>query len=193
MLRAVAFAIYHCGLNPRCAQERHNGTTPRIDAIVRLIRDCQWGIHDLSRTELSAEGLPRFNMPMELGLFLGAHRFGDPRQRDKNCLVLDVECNRYQRFLSDIAGQDVKSHAGDPDHAIGIIRDWLADSLPDPFARLPGGPAIVRRFTAFQVDLPRVCTKLHLTPDSLTFGDYCRVVQYWLTEAEAVDPPPVAA
>jgi len=32
--------------------------------------------HDISRTELNEHSLPRFNMPLELGLFLGASRFG---------------------------------------------------------------------------------------------------------------------
>ena len=50
--------------------------------------------------------LPRFNMPLELGLFLGAKSFSDePRQKKKRCLILDSNPYRYQKFLSDIAGR----------------------------------------------------------------------------------------
>ena len=83
-------------------------------------------VQDISRTELNAAGLPRFNMPFELGLFLGAKRFGNAMQRRKTCLVLDREPYRYQAFLSDIAGQDIAAHGGEPVRAIGAVRDWLA-------------------------------------------------------------------
>jgi hypothetical protein len=44
--------------------------------IFKLIEGCQFGIHDISRTELDTDSqLPRFNMPLELGMFLGAQRF----------------------------------------------------------------------------------------------------------------------
>ena len=38
-------------------------------------------IHDISRMELDT--LPRFNMTLELGLFIGRKRHGDERQRTK--------------------------------------------------------------------------------------------------------------
>ena len=42
------------------------------------------GIHDISRTESSGKPrLPRFNMPLELGMFLGAKQYGDGQQKDK--------------------------------------------------------------------------------------------------------------
>ncbi|MEO1034443.1 MAG: hypothetical protein AAFX44_02670 [Pseudomonadota bacterium] len=63
-------------------------------------------------------GLPRFNMPLELGVFVGAKRFGDSAQKNKKTLILDREPYRYQEFISDIAGQDIKSHDADPAQAI---------------------------------------------------------------------------
>jgi hypothetical protein len=44
-----------------------------------MIGECDYGIHDLSRVEVDAGGIPRFNMPMELGLHLGARLFGSGR------------------------------------------------------------------------------------------------------------------
>ena len=86
---ALVFAICQCGLRPRCALETTNSGQVRIEKIGGLIRDCRWGIHDLSRTELNENSLPRFNMPLEPGLFLGAWRCGNSEQRLKTCLVLD--------------------------------------------------------------------------------------------------------
>ena len=178
---ALTFAVLACHLRPRCALEANNGAMIRIDKIVELIRDCRWGIHDISRTELSPEhGLPRFNMPLELGLFLGAHRFGPVEQREKSCLVLDRERFRYHHFISDIAGHNVIAHDGSPDRAIEAVRDWLNGELGQPADELDGGAEIVAKFAQFKTDLPGLCARLHREPDRLTYRDYCTAVTDWL-------------
>ncbi|HEV2817827.1 MAG TPA: hypothetical protein VGW40_11490 [Allosphingosinicella sp.] len=53
-------------------------------------------------------------MPLELGLFRGAKRFGNKAQKLKRALILDIEQFRYQRFISDLAGIDIHAHGGDP-------------------------------------------------------------------------------
>ncbi len=76
-----------------------------------MIAECKFGIHDLSRTQLDKiSGLPRFNMPLEFGIFLGAKFLGENEQKRKMCLVFDEAPYRYQMYLSDIAGQDISSH-----------------------------------------------------------------------------------
>ena len=181
MRDALTFAVFACHLRPRCALEANNGAMTRIDKIVELIRDCRWGIHDISRTELSEEfGLPRFNMPLELGLFLGAHRFGSGVQREKTCLVLDSERFRYQRFISDIAGHDVVSHDGRPDCAIVAVRDWLNGELGPQAAELADGATIAARFTTFQTDLPSLSARFGRNSTTLTYRDYCSAVTEWL-------------
>jgi len=47
------------------------------------------------------------NMPFELGLFLGAKRFGAGLQGKKAAIVLDRAPFRYRAALSDISGQDI--------------------------------------------------------------------------------------
>jgi hypothetical protein len=90
-------------------------------------------------------------MPFELGLFLGARRFGEAKQqRDKQCLVLEAERYRYQKYLSDIAGQDIRQHDNDPAKAVGAVRDWLAASQPKSARPLPGATAIMRHYSEFQ-------------------------------------------
>ena len=74
---AMVFAIHDCGFIPRCALEEDDASEVRIDKIYNIIADCRYGIHDISRTQLdAASGFPRFNMPLELGIFLGAKKFG---------------------------------------------------------------------------------------------------------------------
>jgi len=130
--------------------------------------------------------LPRFNMPLELGIFLGAQRFGTRQHKTKNCVVLDREPYRYQQFMSDIAGQDIFAHGGYPAVLIIKVRDWpntVASTQP-----LPSGSAIARRFALFQSDIPDICATLHLVPSELTFVDYGQVVRFWL-EQQAVNSP----
>jgi hypothetical protein len=51
--------------------------------------------------------------------------------------VLDRASYRFQQFISDIAGQDVVAHGGQPTRAIIAVRDWLAGWLPEQAQRLP--------------------------------------------------------
>src|SRR5215212_5243999 len=107
LFEAVVFALHDCGYVAHSALEVTDASQVRIDKIGVLIAGCRFGLHDISRTELDATtGLPRFNMPLELGLFLGAKRFGTGKQKRKNGLIMDVDRYRYQKFISDIAGQD---------------------------------------------------------------------------------------
>lgn len=179
LFRAVIFAVFECGLVPRCAQEVYDAGEVRIDKIARIVRACRWGIHDISRTDLNTNNLPRFNMPLELGLFLGACRFGDRVQRRKSCLVLDTERYRYQEFISDIAGQDISSHSNRPDHAIRAVRDWLAVSKAG-VRHPPGGQVIAGRYSRFATELPKICAEAELVPDELTFVEFADIASTWL-------------
>ena len=121
VFEAIVFTVFDCGFRPRCALEIEDGGQVRIEKIFDLIADCRFGINDLSRADLdSATRLPRFNMPLELGIFLGARRFGQGRHKQKCCLILDRERYRYRAFISDISGQDVCGHQEDPLEAIRI-------------------------------------------------------------------------
>jgi hypothetical protein len=176
---ALVFAAYECGYIARCALEVDDAGQVRIEKILKIIRNCRLGVHDISRTELDADSqLPRFNMPFELGLFVGAARFGAAAQKQKVCLVLDRERYRFQKFISDIAGQDIASHGGDPAEAIKALRKWLS-TLPT-LEILPGGAEIVRRYKLFQIELPSILSRLNIEPDEATFSDYANVVRDWL-------------
>src|SRR5476649_1388241 len=126
LFRALVFALHDCGFFARCALEGDDGSETRLTKLYDIIRDCPLGIHDLSRTSLDRTyRLPRFNMPLELGLFLGAKRYGGSAHRGKSCLILDRKPYRYQIFCSDIAGQDIRAHENNIENAIRVVRNWL--------------------------------------------------------------------
>jgi hypothetical protein len=182
MFEAVVFTIFDCGFQGRCALEIDDSGQIRIEKIFNVIAECRFGIHDLSRTELDGRnGLPRFNMPLELGIFLGAKRYGARPQKQKVTLILDSEEYRYQAFISDIAGQDVRAHDMEPLKAISVVRNWLRSASED--TAIPGGNLIGRRYGAFRRQLPVLKRALRLSKeDKLTFNDYTSIVSEWLKE-----------
>ncbi len=181
IFEAVVFCVSACGFLPRCTKELTDAADVRIDNIYNLIRECNYSIHDISRTEVVDQPyhLPRFNMPLELGIFLGAKRFGG-RSSQKRCLILDRAPHRYQRYISDIAGQDIRSHENSPRKAIRRVRDWL-QSAPGK-AAIPGGAMIWNKYRQFQRELPVIAEEAELDPGQLTFIDYLQLVINWLKE-----------
>jgi hypothetical protein len=53
-------------------------------------------------------------MPFELGLAMGAKRFGNRRQSAKTALILIAEPYRLPVYLSDLGGSDPVAHHRDP-------------------------------------------------------------------------------
>jgi hypothetical protein len=119
-------------------------------------------------------------MPFELGVFLGAKFLGPPEQKRKNGLILDTERYRYQKFCSDIAGQDIRAHGNKISNAVIAVRNWLRSARTGTDAQIPGGEAIVRRYKTFMRQLPRQCSKLKLNHKNLPFADYAQLVVGWL-------------
>ena len=181
ILEAIVFAVYDLGFVPRCALELDDSGAVRLTKIERIIEQCALGIHDISNVTLDpGTGLPRFNMPFELGMFLGCRRFGGGTHSRKACLILEAEQYRYQKYISDIAGQDIHSHGGDPDKAIVEVRNWLSGTLKHK--GLPGGALIVERYGRFRNDLRRLCAPLHREPEKLTFVDLSETIKEWLRD-----------
>ncbi|MDX2054904.1 MAG: hypothetical protein SFV15_21050 [Polyangiaceae bacterium] len=179
LFRALVFAVHDCGFVCRCALESDDGSDIRFEKLVRIIRECRYGIHDISRTTLDrGTQLPRFNMPLELGLFLGAKRFGAAEQARKTCLILERDRYRYQQFCSDLAGQDIRAHHNRVDDGITAVRNWLQATRPK--VRIPSSARIAARYVQFRTDLPKMCTHEDLHSATLTFLDYRTLVTGWL-------------
>jgi hypothetical protein len=151
----------------------------RLEKIAEIIAECQYGVHDLSYVGMDPRTrLPRFNMPLELGLFLGCQRFGGRTQRAKNCLILDRRPFRYRAFLSDISGQDIHTYNGKASGVITAVRDWLC--VASKRRGLYGGAEIYNRYRNFRRDLPKICAKLKRRPSELIFDDYVETAKIWL-------------
>lgn len=180
LFHAIVFTIHDSGFWARCSLEADNGGEERIRKIKRIIRECRYGIHDISRVQLDkANGLPRFNMPLELGLFLGAQEYGPGVQKRKWALVLDREPYRYQKFCSDIAGQDVRAHGDDPSRVVAAVRAVMATALGGERS-VPGAATIWLRYARFRDDLPSLCQSLHVRPSELQFVELRTLVDGWI-------------
>ena len=170
-LEAVLFAITASGYRVRCALEDNDAGDVRFDKLCRLILESGKSVHDLSRTDLSAAGMPRFNMPFELGLYLGATRFGSRVQRTKSTLIMVKEPYRLPIYLSDLAGNDPQAHHGRIEDVARIVRKYL-HARPDG-TPLPGATRILSEFTRFKKSLPALARELHLAPDEIDpYHDY---------------------
>jgi hypothetical protein len=162
---ALLFAITICGYQARCALEDDDSGDIRFDKLCRLVAESDHTIHDLSRTQLGDRGLPRFNMPFELGLMMGAKRFGAKRQRQKRACVMVAEPFVLPRYLSDIAGADPAAHGNEPREVIRIIRDHFHR---DPKGKvLPGAQHFNDLFDTFRADLGKLAANAHLTAEEV--------------------------
>ena len=176
MLNAIHFTIIDCGFIPRCALEANDSDDIRIEKILNIIDNCKYGIHDLSRTEIDPTiGLPRFNMPLELGLFIGCKKYGP---NEKSYLILDIERYRYRNFISDIGGQDIKAHSNESQRAVRAVRDWL--NTKSNRTTIPSGTIIWTRFQSFKAELPTICNDMNWEIEELTFMDYNLSIKTWL-------------
>jgi hypothetical protein len=179
--QAIVFTVVRSGFTPRCARESDDGGEVRFEKICRIISGRPYAVHDISKTEPDADsGLPRFNMPFELGLFLGAKRFGGRPHRQKRSLIFDRAPFRYQSFISDISGQDIHPHNGKVDQLIRELATWLRDQARDP--KVPGGIAVADEYSKFKVDLPSIAGDMQLQLSELTFKDLVAVVARWIVK-----------
>ncbi|HEY0151823.1 MAG TPA: hypothetical protein VGB92_07495 [Longimicrobium sp.] len=186
LFEAIAFATADCGYHPRCSLEVDDSSQVRIEKITAIIRESRLAVHDISRTQLDRRTrLPRFNMPLELGIYLGAKSFGSTEDQEKVAIILDTDRYRYQKFISDIAGQDIRAHGGRTDEAIREVRDFLS-SHREPGVILPGGDKLVERYRRFRADLPGMCEAMHLDEGRLNFRDLTGLIFIWLKKHAVV-------
>ncbi len=180
LFRALVYCLIRLGFVPRCAREV-GAAAGRISRIFDLIRACRYGIHDLSLQSPDSEtGLPRFNMPFELGLFLGCVEFSaDAEQRLKVLMVMDSEPFRLRTSLSDIAAYEVSSHKGSPEAAIRLVRDWLANSSG---LTLYGALRVQREYMEFEQQFSEIVREGEYASQAseVTFADLCSITRRWI-------------
>ena len=56
----------------------------------------------------------------------GCRRYGDEPLSGKVILILEEKPYRYQAAISDLAGNDIAVHGGDPETAVRKVRNWIS-------------------------------------------------------------------
>jgi hypothetical protein len=107
----------------------------RLESIIELVRQSKFSIHDLSRIEVS-QGIPRFNMPLELGIAL----YRSKGTRDSHQVhIFETKKYRTQRSTSDVNGIDPHIHRGTAKGVMEALRNIF---------RQPGDVTTVPEMTA---------------------------------------------
>lgn len=120
-------------------------------------------------------------MPFELGLDMGVRMQAcRSAQKHKKTLVLASAQYQYQVFLSDIAGQDIRSHQNDAALAIGHVRDFLEMNRHGDLAHPLAGPdSIVSDFADFEAALPAICAELKQSEKTMTMPEIITAMTNW--------------
>ncbi len=175
---AILFAVHKCGFILRCSKEFDDSSGIRIKNIIQLIRESKYSIHDLSRVTLDGTAnLPRFNMPLELGICIGAIEYGNKSQQENKYLIIESEKFRFKQFISDLSGQDIKDHKDSVEEAIRIIRNWLSKKTEE---KIPSASILIAEYQKFQDDLPALCFDEKWVPEELTYDEFANLAISWI-------------
>jgi hypothetical protein len=142
------------GMNPRSVVQIP-ASVDRLRRLVRIIQECPFSIHDLSRVRLSGGGpfrVPRFNMPFELGLAAASSFAAGTTRHDWR--LMEAVRYRLQVSLSDVDGYDPTIHNG-------TVRGTV-EALLNIFPHRPHAPLtepddllwVYRRLRRFRNTLP---------------------------------------
>ena len=181
LLRALTFTLQYLDFTPQVSQTLSSSTI-RANQIKEHIKSCKYSIHDLSRSRPLKRGdLPRFNMPYELGLDLGAAEYGGKKLQTKRTLILETDRFHYQKVLSDISGQDIENHNDDPQTLVTKVRNWISNNSIDIVI---GSNQIWIAFNQFNADL---LTNLSPTYpkkdiDEMPISDYMKFAKDWINK-----------
>lgn len=178
LLKPLLFTVIYLNLRPNISQTQDSDNI-RINEIKKLIKNCRYSIHDLSRIEpLSENDLPRFNMPFELGIDVGCKTYS---LSNKKLMILEKEQYRIKEVLSDISGQDIFSHNNEPYNLVKVIRDWYKTIFPrrDTIS----SKIIWDAFNEFNFDLIEQMESEELNPDdiwSIPFSELIQIMKLWI-------------
>jgi len=181
LFHSIVFTVVSCGFRPRSALEAGDAGDIRLDKIARLIAESAYSVHDLSAVELDdVNNLPRFNMPFELGMVIGCRKVARARYERRPMLIMERAAYTSQKCLSDIAGQDLKAHAGSVPKIIRIVRGWLLQQSGRQ--NIPGYVRIQDAFNSFYGVLPELCMEAGLEADEISYSDFVILSQQWLVQ-----------
>jgi len=87
---------------------------------------------------------------------------------------------RYQKFISDIAGQDIDSHEGKVEILIDKVRSFLNSAVRG--RPLLSGAAIRDDYQRFNEALPEICIRLRIDADSLDYRDFAWIAADYVSK-----------
>lgn len=106
---------------------------------------------------------------------------------DKTALILTTGPYDYQKYISDLAGQDPLDHGNDPSRAIKQVRDWLRTESGK--SDIAAARNIVESYDEFRLKLPSIAGELGHDPDDLLFADFCDMIDKWLSvKGKKIEP-----
>jgi hypothetical protein len=183
LLNSLIFTVLYLDFVPRLSQTRSSSRS-RVEQIMEHIDHSMYGIHDLSRSKALKDGdLPRFNMPYELGLDVGCHRYGGRKHQRKKIMILERDSYHYHKVLSDISGQDIFSHNDSPKVLIQKVRNWF--STINSRRSLPGPVLIWDTYQQFLDDLSKRLRKegyYGRNVRDLPIDDFVKLCSKWLRD-----------
>lgn len=151
LLKALIYTIIYFNHNPRLSLEQSDSGKVRLQKILDIIEESQFGIHDLSRIQATKEDeFFRFNMPFELGADFGCRRYNS-RHYKKAFLVLAKEEYDYMKAISDLNGIDIKHHNNSAEEVIYKLRSWFTETVG--LRNLDGPMKIWFKYNDFQTNI----------------------------------------
>ncbi len=182
----MVFTLVYLELDPQISITTSSGDV-RNHKIQSLIASCKYSIHDLCRSKSLGKGeLPRFNMPYELGLDIGANAFGEEQLRSKKILILETEKYQYQKFISDLAGQDIEDHKDDPYLLIEKVRNWLSNNSN---GISPPATVIWNAYNVFLSNLSKTLKDVGYSEREqqlMPIGDFIKFCKDWISQNKTI-------
>lgn len=184
LLKALLFSICYFDKVPLIAETTDSGSS-RLNRIQDLILQAGYSIHDLSRMEPMGSGqLPRFNMPFECGIDFGVKAADRDKFGEKRFLILESERYRYQKVMSDIAGNDIKAHGNQPIQLIKAVHEWFKSQG----LVATGYREAYNQFEEFRNDREELMRENGYDPDDISevpFSDFVLAAQAWISASKS--------
>lgn len=185
IMDAIIFTIIDCGFIPMTAKDLTANGHERLKNIFTLINDSKYLINDISRIELDqTTNFPRFNMPIELGICIGAREYGNKCHKEKKILLLENKQYESKKYASDLSGIDCKNHNNQYKKAIHCVRNWLNAFINDK--TVPGGHYIEKKYENYLSKLPSIASKLQLRVSDLEHKDKLSIMKIFLNEFDSI-------
>lgn len=150
MQSQIIFTIIYLGFEPKIASLIDDSGEFRLAKIQKMIEESKYSIHDISRLKAKKKDeFYRLNMPLELGMDIGARRFKE-KFSDKKFLILEASKYDYMKAASDLNGFDIKYHDDIVEKVVERVRDWIENHSPK---KSDGASKISTSYLEFRSDL----------------------------------------